>query len=172
MIRHCLDSLYTAGIKDIVTVLSPEQEQIRQELIGLAVRIAINDKPGSDMAESVRVGLACADSSTTGVMVCLADHPLVTAETIEAIVRTHSVDRSKIIIPVYEGRRGHPTLFPKKIAGEIYSGINLREIVRKDPSRVRCLDLTDHGIVSDIDTMEDYEAALREAHIFKDGKGR
>lgn len=109
------------------------------------------------MAESVRVGLSAADSSSSGIMVCLSDHPLVKAATLRIMLAEHMTFRDRILIPCHEGKRGHPVIFPRDLIDKVYSGLNLREIIKKNPERVKYLDSSDRGVVLDMDTPQDYK---------------
>ncbi len=160
VVRHCLDSIVDAGISDIVAVVGREGHLVAAEINGAPVKIVSNQDPESEMAESARVGLLHSDSSSTGVLVCLSDHPLVSASTIASIVRRHSSAPDKIIVPVCKGRKGHPTLFPAAIIQEIFSGSNLREIAYGNAGRVVCEEVDDEGIFLDMDTMEDYRVVM------------
>jgi CTP:molybdopterin cytidylyltransferase MocA len=61
-----------------------------------------------------------------------------------------------IIIPAYNGRRGHPTLFPATVMAEVAKGLTLRDLIRRETERVRQVEVADEGVVLDMDTMEDY----------------
>ncbi len=166
LIRHCLDMLMAAGIKDIIVVLGPDHENVETAIADYHVKVAINEITGSDMAESVRAGLVAADLDSTGLLICLSDHPMVTVDTVNALVAAHLADPSKVVIPVYGGRNGHPSLFPMAIVKEIFYRGNLREIISKDPARVKWIDVSDEGVVIDIDIEEDYESAVRKKEGF------
>lgn len=155
VIRHCIDALISARISEIVVVVNAADNGITQALSGLPVTFVVNTTPGSDMTESVRTGLA-ALSSATGILVCLSDHPLVRSETIEALITEHENLPDKIIIPCYNGQRGHPSLFPKSTLQELHSGGTLRDILRKEPHRIVTIDTGDEGVVLDMDTPEEF----------------
>src|SRR5512134_3620827 len=89
VICHCLDSVLDAGITDVVVVLGQNSDGIAAVISGLPVRTTVNDDPSSDMVASVRKGLGAIDPASTGVLICLSDHPLVSADTIATIVSTH-----------------------------------------------------------------------------------
>lgn len=156
VVRRCLDTLLDAGVRDIVVVIGLQGGDITETLRGAPVNILVNDIPNSDMAESMRIGLRGLSHKPTGVLVCLSDHPLVSTKTVSVLCNEHRVDQEKIIVPVYNGRRGHPTLFPATIIQELFSGMTLRDIIRSDPQRVRSVDVDDEGVVLDMDTEEDY----------------
>ncbi len=155
VIRHCIDALIAARIPEIVVVVNAADNGITQALSGLPVTFVVNTTPGSDMTESVRTGLA-ALGSAIGILVCLSDHPLVRSETIEALITEHENLPDKIIIPCYNGRRGHPSLFPKNTLQNLHSGDTLRDIIRKEPHRVVTIDTGDEGVVLDMDTPEEF----------------
>ncbi len=165
VIRHCLNSIITAGIQNIVVVLRPQGEDVLAAIQGIPVQIVFNRDLESDMAESVRIGLHTIAESSSGVLVSLSDHPLVRVDTFKKLVHCHLETPDKILIPLYKGRRGHPSLFPKPVIEEIFAGLNLRDIIYKDPGRIRLLDVKDEGIVLDIDTREDYKKILDKVMI-------
>jgi molybdenum cofactor cytidylyltransferase len=155
VVRHCADALVAARIPEIVVVISAADHEVRQALSGLPVTFVVNVSPGSDMAESVRTGLT-AVGSPSGILVCLSDHPLVRPETIEALATEHLNIPDKIIIPSYNGRRGHPSLFPKRILQDLHPGVTLRDIIRKEPHMTETIDTGDEGVVLDMDTPEEF----------------
>jgi CTP:molybdopterin cytidylyltransferase MocA len=158
-IRHCLDSVVSAGVRDIVVVLGVVHDDIEAAVRGLPVRTAVNSDPQSDMAGSVRTGLGAIDPAATAVLICLSDHPLVSAGTIAAIVRSHSEHADSIIIPRYQGRRGHPTLFPRAAIEHVVRGATLRDVIAARAGQVSLVDVDDEGVVQDMDTPEDYARA-------------
>jgi len=161
VIRHCLDHLMAAGIRDIVVVLSQMGSQIHDSIKNLPVQIVFNDSHESEMVESVRTGLRALSESCSGVMVHLSDHPLVSVETLKRLVQYYLETPDKIIIPVYKEKRGHPSLFPKPVIYEVFKGLNLRDIINRDSGRIRMRDVNDEGITLDMDMKEDYEKILR-----------
>jgi molybdenum cofactor cytidylyltransferase len=160
VIRHCLDSILSVGVSDVVTVVRPGSDDILKAVSGFTKKVAFNERPESGMAGSVKAGIKMIDPASTGVLICLSDQPLVRTDTYRALSEAHFETPCHIIVPVYRGKKGHPTLLPVDMVKEIYSGLTLREIVRKDDERVRYLPVTDEGVVLDMDTQEDYSLIL------------
>lgn len=160
VIRRCLETLLAAGLEDVTVVLGPSGRDIAQVVRRLPVAIAWNNDPMSDMAGSVRIGLQAVPESAGAVLVCLTDHPLVLPETVQTLLQCHLADREQIIIPTCRGRKGHPTLFPRAAIEEIFQVPTLRDVVRKDPARVRLVEVPDPGTVMDMDTPADYQTIL------------
>jgi CTP:molybdopterin cytidylyltransferase MocA len=160
-VRACAETVLAAGVDDIVVVVAPDGGAVEAALEGLPVRLVRNADPGSDMAGSVRTGLAAAPPVHPSILVCLADHPLVRPDTIRTILSGSAQHPGRIVIPRYQGRRGHPTLFPRPIIDEALSGKTLRDIIRDHGDGVHYLDVGDEGIVLDMDTEQDYRELLR-----------
>jgi len=60
-------------------------------------------------------------------------------------------------------KKGHPTIFPPSTLKEIFPDLTLRQIITRDPGRVRYHDLSDEGTIIDMDTMEDYLKVLEKS---------
>jgi CTP:molybdopterin cytidylyltransferase MocA len=161
VIRHCLDHLLESGVAEIIVVLGQNRPEIDLVIGEQPVVRVPNPDPDSDMAGSVRVGLGSVAATATAVLVCLVDHPLVSVETLRTLSDWHDVDSSSILIPAFQGRRGHPTLFPRQVIEELLEVPTLREVVRREPGRIRLIEVKDEGTVLDMDTPEDY-ALVRE----------
>ena len=75
------------------------------------------------------------------------------------LVNTHVMHPESIIIPSYQGRRGHPTLFPHAVIEDLFRSATLREVIIAHAGKVRLVDVADDGVVLDLDTPADYERA-------------
>jgi molybdenum cofactor cytidylyltransferase len=173
VIRHCVDTLVVAGIKDIVVVCGAGYDACARELEGTGACIVRNEAKVSEMADSVRIGLQTLDDEIpcSGVIVALCDHPLVSEETCRTIVKFHLEMPDKIIIPAFKGRRGHPSLFPAEVISDIFFVPSLRDLIRSEGERVLVVDVPDEGIVMDMDTEEDYRmVAARYAILTNSGQ--
>ncbi|MBI5101928.1 MAG: nucleotidyltransferase family protein [Nitrospirae bacterium] len=159
-VEHAARSILMGGVDDVVVVTGTGHEAVRASLTHLPVRFALNDDPESDMAGSIRVGLKEIAISSSGVLVCLADHPLVSHETITGIIREHAKGPGRIIIPAHNGKKGHPTLFPAPLIRGIASTGSLRDIIAGNPGLVFFVDVPDEGVLLDMDTEEDYRRLL------------
>lgn len=156
VIARCLDTLVAAGIDEIVVVVSPDGHGVAEAARKYPVNIVVNPEPDGDMASSVRAGRDALTTEAHGVIVFLCDYPLVSAETITSLIEEHGDSPGSIIVPCHREKRGHPLLFPRAILNELTNDLILRDLVRRDPERIRCLDIDDRGVLLDMDTPEDY----------------
>jgi molybdenum cofactor cytidylyltransferase len=157
---RCLESLRNSGIAEIVLVVNPEGGDIVDAAKDIPARVAVNELPGSDMAASVRAGLELVNRFAAGVLVCLCDHPLIRPETLESMILAHSRMPGTIIIPVYHGRKGHPTLFPRFVLEDLAKVATLRDVIGQHSAKITLLDVDDEGVILDMDTPEDYRKIL------------
>lgn len=159
-IMRCLTSLLGA-VAEVIVILGPESAAVAALLKDTSVKLLVNTLPQSDMAKSVRLGLQAIPPEASGVLVYPVDYPVVQADTIRRIVAASLESPEEIIIPTHQERRGHPTLFPRKLLADIYQGVTLREIIGRHPPQVRLLPVDDEGVILEMDTPEEYEKICR-----------
>jgi len=160
VIEHCIRTIVGAGIKGVVVVLGPDAEDMATAIHAFPIKTVFNKQQGSEMAESVRAGLQAVDPASTGVLVCLVDYPLVMPQTIKGLIALHGNHPDSIIIPSYNCRRGHPSLFPLSIIREIEKQCTLRDVINNHEKKIVYLDTDDEGVLIDMDEPEDYEMIL------------
>jgi molybdenum cofactor cytidylyltransferase len=93
-----------------------------------------------------------------GIMISLADKPLVTARTIDRVVAAFAEGRREIVVPVYEGWRGHPVVVSSRLGAEIMAlggDRGAADVLAADPGRVEEVPVETDGILIDMDTAED-----------------
>jgi len=60
-----------------------------------------------------------AGHGTDGLLLCLIDHPLISGALVNELIEQFYAARTKIVLPKYEGRRGHPVIFPAALYEEL-----------------------------------------------------
>ncbi len=157
--RICLAFL-TAGVDELIVVLGARAEEIARALpVHPALRTVVNSRYAQGQLSSLMVGIGALSPESEAVVVNLVDHPMVSRETIKAVLDSFRAAPLPIVIASYQGKRGHPVLFASHVYGEILAAPlaqGAKVVVRKDPARVREIALDDPGILADIDTPEDY----------------
>lgn len=156
-ILHCLEALWQAGFIRPVVVLSPEGTEIAGVLADRSVTIAWNEDPVCEMADSVRTGLKSTPSTCSALLIYPADYPLVSSSTIADLGQRYESEPEKIIIPTYQGSRGHPVLFPRFMLEELDSGLTLRDVIHNHPADLLHCPVEDEAILLDMDTPADYD---------------
>ena len=161
VIEHCLSTIIASRVVDIVVVLGHDAGDISTAIHAFPVKTVFNEQQASEMAGSVRTGLPAVDPAATGILICLADHPLVTPETMKGLIALHEEHPESIIIPSFNRQRGHPPLFPREMLAEIFVSSSLRDVIQGHAGSIAYLDSEDEGILLDMDTMDAYEEIQR-----------
>jgi molybdenum cofactor cytidylyltransferase len=162
-----LRTLRGANVDDVLVVVGRDASDIRQSLssLTLPVRIIENVDYERGQLSSLQAGLAAADRpGVRGVLVTLVDLPLVTADTVRAVLDAYRRDRSAPIVrPVKAGRHGHPVVFDRALFDELRAAdpaIGARPVVHAHRDRIVEVPVSDDGAFLDIDTPADYERAI------------
>lgn len=117
------------------------------------VSVVMNEHWQTGMFSSIQKGIA--EVRTDRFFVCLADLPLLAPEIYKSLAMQPEED---VVVPVHDGRRGHPVLLGRRVAREALEtdpekGI-MRDIVRR--YRQHLVEWPDDSILRDADTPEEY----------------
>ncbi|MDY0094682.1 MAG: nucleotidyltransferase family protein [Candidatus Vecturithrix sp.] len=158
MIQRAAEPLLEAGLQ-LIVVVGHERERVQAALQNLPCQYVLNKRPEDGMFSSVRLGcLAVPNGEACLLTPC--DCPGVRPETIRQIHTTLEREREKVIIPTFEGRRGHPAGLPAALVERIRTlppdtpGLN--SLWRDRPEMVVHLEVHDPAILRDFDRPEDF----------------
>jgi molybdenum cofactor cytidylyltransferase len=154
-----------AGIENIAVVLGHHANEIERAVNLAGVRVVLNPDYRRGQTSSLQTGLAALDElSPDAVMLCLVDHPVVSAEIIGKLMSSFEKDHPPAVIPTLDGQRGHPvvinhTLFAEILALPPDGGAN--SILRKYRDATQLVEVEDRSILLDVDDPEAYERLER-----------
>ncbi len=116
-----------------------------------------------EMSTSLKAGWSWVRDNTEsrGIMVSLADQPLVGPRTIDRLIETYLASDKAIGVPTYRGRWGHPVIIGREFDCEVMklSGDRgAREILSGRPDLVLEVEVESDGVLVDLDRIEDFEA--------------
>jgi molybdenum cofactor cytidylyltransferase len=105
------------GVRRVV--LGADAEPIANNIALPAEEIVINAEWETGQLSSIQAALRSLSAGTDGLLLCLIDHPLISAALVNELIEQFYVTSTKIVLPVYEGRRGHPVIFPAALYDEL-----------------------------------------------------
>jgi molybdenum cofactor cytidylyltransferase len=129
-LEHLLEVTVHPKIGVRRVVLGAHAEPIAKSIHLAADEIVINDEWEKGQLSSIQAAIRSlpaaaglpvkgAAPTTDGLLLCLIDHPLISAALVDELIEQFYVTRAKIVLPIYEGRRGHPVIFPAALYDEL-----------------------------------------------------
>lgn len=115
------------------------------------------------MGHSISCGIAH-NKNADGWVIALADMPFIKSGTIQSLV--YALRQGALItVPTFNGRRGHPVGFSKKLYSELVAlrgDKGARSVMEKYDTYVEEILCDDPGVLIDIDQSEDFEKYCKE----------
>lgn len=96
-------------------------------------------------------------AASEGMLVCLIDHPLISAELVARLMEAFAREKNKIVIPSFKGKRGHPVIFPAALYAELLQApeeIGARAVVRAHATDVLEIPVQEEGVVVNLNDPE------------------
>lgn len=150
-------------VHELVVVVGHVGGQVAAVLADSDVVIAVNSHVDRGMLSSAQAGVRQADPSTRGYLFCLGDQPSLRAPVVNAVLDA-ARGGAGIVLPVFEGRRGHPVFihcrYRERILALDPDTVGLNEITRGYPADTLEVELSDAMILDDMDTPADYAREL------------
>ncbi len=164
-LQHVVEVLHSARIIEVVIVLGSEAEVIQQSLSWFTGKIVVNENWQKGQLTSIIAGINSLDIDKSeseevhGVMICPIDHPLISQSILVDLLQGFWVSKKYIIIPTFNGKRGHPVIFSRELLRELHTipyEIGARAMLHKHPEKIFEVPVNDEGILININTPEDY----------------
>jgi molybdenum cofactor cytidylyltransferase len=161
LLGHVMRDVEASALDRIVLVVGGAADDVLAGLHLSRAEVARNDAYGTGCASSLLAGLDAA-GEPDAVMLILGDMPGVDAAAIDAVATTWSAEPSWAALTSWRGTLGHPFVFAADAFGalrELHGDKAVWKLVEAHPERARRIEL-DRPLPRDVDTWEDYEAAL------------
>lgn len=159
-LEHISATLREAGLKRVAVVLGHHAEEIRHAVKLRSVEVVINPNYRYGQTSSLQAGLRALDQpNVRAVVLCLVDHPAVSVDVIKKLVAAYRKFHATVVIPTYQGQRGHPVLIARALFTELL-GLNASEgantVIRKYRDSTQFVEFNDPGILVDVDDPQSY----------------
>ncbi len=162
-VARVVEALRDGGCDPVFAVVPDAGARAAEEARAAGARVLVNLEPGEGPITSLRIALLTLDASADAVAFCPVDHPLIRSETVRLLLDGFAGERRQLVIPVHEGRHGHPTLFGRALYPELSDpGLTggARTVVHRHIDDALLVPVDDEGVVTDIDTPGDYLYAM------------
>ena len=105
------------GVRRVV--LGADAEPIAKAVHLSADEIVVNEDWEKGQLSSIQAALRSLPPGTDGMILCLIDHPLVSEDHVHDLAERFYTAKKAIVLPVYEGLRGHPVIFSSALYDEL-----------------------------------------------------
>jgi molybdenum cofactor cytidylyltransferase len=159
-LEHLLDVAHHPKIGVRRIVLGADAEPIAKEVDLAPGEIVINEEWEKGQLSSLQAALRSLPPHTDGAILLLIDHPLISSTLVDELIETFYKSGKPIVLPVYEGRRGHPVIFSSALYEELLNAppeTGARSVVWAHSAEVQIVRTNEEGCVlnlNDPDTMQ------------------
>jgi molybdenum cofactor cytidylyltransferase len=147
-------------------VLGAHAEPITSIVLLKPDEVVVNENWENGQLSSIQAGIRSLPAGTDGMMLCLIDHPLISAalvnDLIEQFYATRAADQAKIALPVFQGQRGHPVIFAAVLYEELLAAPpdkGARAVVWAHPDDVSEMPTNEQGCVLNLNDPETLQRA-------------
>jgi len=159
-LEHIVGTLRNAGLERVTVVLGHHADEIHRAVKFTGVEVVVNQEYAKGQTSSLQAGLRDLNQEDVqAVLLCLVDHPAISAEVVKKLIRAFEKSRAPVVIPTYQGQRGHPVLIARQLFGDLLAldpQVGANTVVRKFREKTCFEEVNDKGILVDIDDPKAY----------------
>ena len=159
-VECCVDNLLASRAGEVVVVTGHREAEVRAALVDRPVRFAQNPDYRAGMASSIKHGISVVSDHAHACLIALVDQPQIGIEVFNLVIETYLTEGPLIVVPTYQGRRGHPIVLDLKLTTEILetdSNQGLRQVVNSHRDQTISVEVPSASVLFDYDTPEDYK---------------
>jgi len=161
VIEHLQGTLLATPIDEIIIVLGAHATEIKPFLLNhKRVKVVYNKDYNFGQTSSFKVGLDHLSQKTKGVMLLPVDFPAIKSRTIETLHEKFLSHRPMILIPTYNGQKGHPPVFSislKKEFHQLNNSVGINTISRQHTQETEFLSIQDPGVLATFNTVDEFD---------------
>ena len=164
-LEHLLEVTHHPRISARRVVLGAHAEAIVKAIDVPQDEIVINEEWEQGQLSSLHAGIRSLPPGTEGLVVCLIDHPLISASLVDELISHFHASKTPIVLPTFEGRRGHPVIFAASLYDELLQApldVGARAVVWAHRKEVHEFSTAEEGCVLNLNDPETFERVTRE----------
>jgi molybdenum cofactor cytidylyltransferase len=165
-VEACVDNLLASRVGEVIVVTGFNETAVRAALLERPVRIVHNPDYEAGMGASIRRGVESVASESSGLMIALADQPLIAPDVLNQILSEYEDHTPLILIPRFLGKKGHPIILNPILRQEIVSmdpELGLRQITEAHADSIRYAKVGSDSVLLDFDFPGDLDLLPRNA---------
>jgi len=168
-IERIVTALKATRVEEIIAVLGHNAEEMRQKINDLPVKIIVNPHYKQAQLSSLIAAIRSIEAgenarSVDAILVHLVDHPYINPDLVNLMIDRFYETKKLIVVPRYEGQRGHPVIFSRRLFDELLAAPvdqGAKPVVHGHREDTLEIDTDDAGVTVDIDTPEEYRKHVK-----------
>jgi molybdenum cofactor cytidylyltransferase len=146
-------------------VLGSHAEQIAKAVALKGDEIVINAEWALGQLSSLQAAIRSLPPGTDGILLCLIDHPLISAILVNELISAFYSAPAPIVLPTYHARRGHPVLFSAATYQELLDApleLGARAVVWAHARDLREYPTTEEGCILNLNDPDAFDRLVRD----------
>jgi molybdenum cofactor cytidylyltransferase len=165
-LEHLLDVTRHPKITARRVVLGVHAEPIAKAIHLPADEVVINADWEKGQLSSIQAAIKSLPDGLDGMLLCLVDHPLISGNLVGDLITTFYSSNAPIVLPLFEGRRGHPVIFSAKLFPELKAApldVGARAVVWAHRAEICQFPTNEEGCVLNLNDPETFARVTRSA---------
>ncbi|MFW6025427.1 MAG: nucleotidyltransferase family protein, partial [Candidatus Woesearchaeota archaeon] len=165
LLKESIENLIEVNkVDEIRVVLGYKAQKIKNNIDGFEnkkIKFLINKDYENGMHTTIKKGLENINEKINHILISLGDQPFIDKNLYEQVIDKYlSVDKD-ILVPTYEGKRGHPVLIKKELLlseiDDLEGPGGLRTLIKDKKELVYFYELDKQEVVIDLDYYDEYK---------------
>ena len=141
-------------------ILIYQRDEIKEIANKYGVKAIYNQYADEGQSAAIKLGVQSSHTDSDGFIFFVGDQPYLNPSTINTLIDVFQREKGAIIVPLYNGRRGNPVIFPSTLKEDLLTlegDCGGRKIIERMGNRVKLVAIESGIEGTDIDSEEDYE---------------
>lgn len=151
MVERVIKAAKESSLDNIILIY--RKEEVKKIGNDYGVKTIFNPKAHLGQGEGLKLGVKRSENPSN-YMFLVADQPFISSKLINKLIKKHKENRTSIIVPYYNKKRGMPTIFPSSFRGQLLrvkGDKGGRDIIGENSSLIKKIYIDDEKLGMDID---------------------
>ena len=155
-LEHLIEVTRHPSIGVVRVVLGAHAKEICEKLRLDAAMIVVNENWRQGQLSSIQAAIKSLPENTeglpavAGLLLCPVDHPLISTSLVSQLIERFESSGKLIVLPTYQGRRGHPVIFRASLYSELLAAspdVGARQVVWAHAADILEVPTEEEGVI-------------------------
>jgi molybdenum cofactor cytidylyltransferase len=158
MVERVLRAAQSSQIDELILIY--QRDEIKEIAKKYGIKTVYNSYADEGQSAAVKLGVKCSHPDSDGFMFLVGDQPYLNSSTINELIETFNSENDAIVVPIYNGARGNPVIFPSTLKEDLLKLVGDcggRKIIEAMRDSIKLITIEKGIEGTDIDTEEEYK---------------